>query len=371
MPASNDRIASGPVSTANVLILPAHPAEGALSMNRYRTELGRQIDAGIFGEMTLRFPFPTPTSTKRAGRLERAVQKYLLYPQKARSEARNADVVHVLDHSWAHLLQGVPSRILKIATVHDLAPLRTDDLTPGQRARFRKIIENLRRADLILAASAHTAGDVTDLLEIPADRIQVLPMGVDVSAFSVPATARLDAIPEGPRVVSVGSTLRRKNLSILPSIFGAVKQAIPEIVFVRAGEKVSPELRSALVETLDSERFVELGAISDAELAALYQSADALIFPSIYEGFGLPLLEAMAAGCAVISSNATSLREVGGDAALYFSPNDSEQAASHLAKVCGDRSARQRLIEAGTKRVLEFSWERHAIRLREIYTSAH
>ncbi|HEY5752531.1 MAG TPA: glycosyltransferase family 1 protein [Chthoniobacterales bacterium] len=370
MPASTDRSAGGPVSTADVLILPAHPAEGALSMNRYRTELSRQIDAGIFGEMTLRFPFPAPASTRRAGRLERAAQKYLLYPQKARSQVRDADVVHVLDHSWAHLLQGVPNRILKIATVHDLAPLRTDDLTPGQRVRFRKIIENLRGSDLILAASAHTASDVMDLLEIPADRIQVLPMGVDVSAFSVPATAHLDAIPEGPRVVSVGSTLLRKNLSILPSIFAAVKQAVPDIVFVRAGEKVSPELRSALVETLDFERFVELGAISDAELAALYQSADALIFPSVYEGFGFPLLEAMAAGCAAISSDATSLREVGGDAALYFSPNDAAQAAAHLVEVCRDQGTRQSLIDAGRKRVLEFSWERHATQLREIYTSA-
>lgn len=340
-----------------------------MSMNRYWAELRRQAATEVFGGINLHFPFPPPASTRRASRFVRAAQKYLLYPSKAQRLSRIQEVVHVLDHSWAHLLRGASRGVFKIATVHDLAPLKTNDLTPGQKVRFRKTVENLALADLILATSAHTTADVTELLRIPADRIRVLPMGVDVSAFSTPTTTGLPVIPKGPRVVSVGSTLLRKNLAILPEVFAVLRQTIPDIVFVRAGEKVSPELRNALTKTMGSERFVELGAVSESELVALYQSADALIFPSIYEGFGLPLLEAMAAGCAVVSSSATSLREVGGDAVLYFSPDDPAQAAWHLAAVCGDRDIRQSLIDAGKKRVSEFSWERHAGQLRQIYTS--
>src|SRR5262249_52737243 len=136
---------------------------------------------------------------------------------------------------------------------------------------------------------------------------------------------------------------------------------------LRVGPKLPEELAGRLREVLRPGHFVELGKLSDDELAGAYQAVDVYFFPSLWEGFGLPVLEAMAAGTPVVCSDASSLPEVGGDAALYFDPGAPEEAAYQLIRVLTDGALGESLRTDGVVRARQFTWERHAEALREIY----
>lgn len=338
----------------------------------------RELDAVRRSQLTPEFNFATPFSgeppaaTRRAGRVRRAWRKYVAYPRGARRAARSADIVHILDHSFAHLLRGMPASVFKIVTVHDLAPLHEpSDLTASQLQRFRRTIENLRRADLLLADSTHTADDVVQTLGRPRETIHVLPLGAEVARFGRPQpTPDWRAARPNRRVLcSVGSVVARKNLQLLPAIFAAL-QGIPPPLLVRVGEPLPGVLAGAIRAILGSDGLIERGSVDEAELAAVYQHSDALIFPSRLEGFGLPVLEAMAAGCPVVSSNASSLPEVGGDAALYFAPDDPSGAATHLTRLLADETLRGTMIAAGRRQAQHLSWDAHWQRLLGFYRAA-
>ncbi len=288
--------------------------------------------------------------------------------------------MHVLDHSFAHLLRGVANgagrRPFTVVTVHDLAPLREDggaDLSTHQRERFRRTVSNVRLADLVLADSRHTADDAVGLLGVVENRVRVLSQGVNVRHFaerSPPGFSLPDwfgRLPAGrPVILSVGVTASRKNLDLLPAVFRELGRPA---CLLRVGEMLPDTLRTELTAVLGTNGLVELGRASEDDLRAAYQRADALLFPSLLEGFGFPLLEAMAAGCPVVSSNASSLSEVGGEAALYFSPDDPGGAAGHLRRVFEDEAFRRELTARGQVRAEELSWEHHLRRLCDLYAN--
>ena len=248
--------------------------------------------------------------------------------------------------------------------MHDLAPLRIPgDLTVAQQERFRRSVGYLRQADLLLADSTHTARDAADLLGCAPDRIRTLPMGVNLAQLSTPQPAPLsdwDRHFAGRRIiVSVGSTPQRKNLEALPAFLGRLKQAGWPVSLVRVGDPLPGALAAELRGVLDEDGLIELGKVSPEGLAGAYQRAALLIFPSRLEGFGLPVLEAMAAGCPVVCSNASSLPEVGGEAALYFAPDDIAAAVSHAEQLLGQEEYRQNCIRAGLEWSGRFSWRAH------------
>jgi glycosyltransferase involved in cell wall biosynthesis len=138
-----------------------------------------------------------------------------------------------------------------------------------------------------------------------------------------------------------------------------VRQTVPDVRFVRVGSQLSSELREQFGKALEPRSLLELGHVSDQELSGLYHKAAALVFPSREEGFGLPLLEAMAAGCPVVSSNAASLPEAGGEAAAYFDPDVPEEAVRALLRVLNDTAFADELRRQGLERVSQFTWLRH------------
>lgn len=354
-----------------ILWLPSPPSEGCASMDRYWRELTRQLGNSPLAAFDIRSPFGEPPAhSKKAPRLARIWNKYFRLPWKIRRQG-DADVVHILDHSCAHFLTRLPASVRKIVTVHDLAPLEDPDrLTPAQVRRFRATVSNLKGADLLLCDSQYTARATGEFLKRDRD-IQVLPLGVNAAQFAMRRTLNPGhSLPACPRILSVGSNLRRKNLGILPDVMRDVKSVIGTVALIRVGERLDADTLASLQRSLGPENVVELGGCSDDDLVALYQNVDLLLFPSTIEGFGLPLLEAMAAGCPVVSSDASSLPEVGGEDALYFRPSRAAEGAAQIIRLLKDPQLRTSLIDRGKQRAALFSWARHAELLAAVYAQA-
>lgn len=337
-------------------------------MNRYWEALDRQ--ASLHRSVGFEFRCPlqfTGITGDRAGRWNLALQKKLVYPSKIRAQVRSG-IVHILDHSYAFLLEYIPSGVRTIVTVHDLLPLREPDgLGTNAVRRFRRRVEWVKKADLILADSQATADDLVELIGADRMKIRVLPLGAEprsseLSEFIIPEKVT------GPFIFSIGGYMKRKNLEILPAVIEKVRAVRPEIQLVRAGALLPDTLRKEFQERCGNGSLVELGKVTEAALDRLYGLAAATIIPSRYEGFGLPVLEAMARECPVVAARTTSLPEVGGDAASYFEVDSPDEAASRILDILlADPASLAEMKAHSLVRAGQFTWESHFCKLLEIY----
>jgi glycosyltransferase involved in cell wall biosynthesis len=257
-----------------------------------------------------------------------------------------------------------------VVTVHDLSFVRYPEaFRPFNRLYLRVMTRrSVFRASRVIADSFSTRDDMVRLWGVPAGRISVVPMGVEGEFRPVPAAAvetfrRQQGLPQR-FVLYLGTLEPRKNVSAAVEAFARWVQASRdrEIWLVVAGAKGwHYESIFARVQALGlSDRVLFPGYVPTAELPEWYRAAEIFIYPSLYEGFGLPPLEAMACGTPVITSNTSSLPEVVGDAALLVDPYDVDAIADALARLLEDAELRQRLREAGLARARLFSWERTA-----------
>ena len=248
-------------------------------------------------------------------------------------------------------------------TIHDIAPLALPEILSNalKRDYARLLIQrSVAHASAILCASAFTAAELRRHLQTPAEKLTVAHLGLD---STWPSAAQPHREPDSvPYLLFVGNVKPNKNLILLLKAFEKVQTRLPHRLILAGrmrgfSSNDEPALRFAA--TLgDRVRFTD--EISDTELIALYTGATALVFPSLYEGFGLPLLEAMRLGCPCISSNAASLPEIGGDAALYFDPKSVDSLVECLLQVT-DQPLMQTLRIAGQARATHFSFEQCAI----------
>ncbi len=259
-----------------------------------------------------------------------------------------------------------------IITVHDLVRLcfPFTDETLGEKVGLKLDILGLKRAEHIIAVSSCTKEDLMRYLGIPESRISVIYNGVDRSIFK-PVDRK---IFDFPYLLYVGTERPRKNLATLLFAFALLKRdgMLKNYKLVKVGDAGrSDKFRQATLEEIrrlelwDDVIFVE--HVPDRELATYYSSALALVMPSFYEGFGLPLLEAMACGCPVICSNTSSLPEVAGEAALLFPPHDAKELASKIKLLLTEPSIRNKLIQKGFERIEHFSWEKAARQTSLLY----
>jgi glycosyltransferase involved in cell wall biosynthesis len=245
-----------------------------------------------------------------------------------------------------------------VATVHDLAFRHFPDAYPaaGRRYHERSARVVAGEAVRLLVPSAATARDLVELYGVEPERVAVIPLGVEPPAEPDRAGARRllrDLGVRGPFLLAVGTLEPRKNLPRLLAAFGEVTDELPDHHLVVVGPVGwGPALRP----TWESVRVKLAGPVGDATLHALYQAADGLAYPSLYEGFGLPVLEAMAHGVPVLTSDRSSLPEVAGDAALLVDPVDRGAIAKGLVRLVGDGALRRRLAAAGRRRAAGFSW---------------
>lgn len=268
----------------------------------------------------------------------------------------SADVFHALNQR----VDGPARRT--VTTFHDLFVITSEYSTPEFRARFAEQARDaVRRSDLIIAVSRFTAGQVEDLLGVPASRIRVIPHGV-----RVPPEGNLN--PErNNMVLFVGAIQRRKNVQTLVRAFERMPASWRLALAGAAdGFGAAKELRA--VESSPRKHDIEvLGYLTRTELDALYRRARIFAFPSLDEGFGMPVLEAMANSVPVITSNRSALPEVAGDAALFVNPDDPEEIAAALTRLASDEALRDDLARRGRERALQFSWESAVGKTWEVY----
>jgi glycosyltransferase involved in cell wall biosynthesis len=289
----------------------------------------------------------------------------LYYPFLLGRQARRAgaDLVHHPRHLVPPEL-GLPGP--SIVTVHDVLPLsRPEYFSRLILHRYTALARGaVRRARLVLTGSRNSAGEIADRLGVPPDRIRVTPYGVG-ERFRPLAVE-----PAQPYVLCVGTLEPRKNLAGAVAAFDAVSAEFPEHRLVVVGGRGWK--RGGLERTLGSSaaRIDRRGQVSDDDLVRLYSGADCFLFPTLGEGFGFPVLEAMACGTPVVTSDRDGLPELAGGAALLADPIDRDALAAALSGVLSSAERRAELRERGLARAKRFSWAECARLTVEAYSDA-
>jgi len=255
----------------------------------------------------------------------------------------------------------------KVVTVHDLISfLRARSITD---LFIRKSMNIVKNADTIICVSESTKGDLLRFMDVDPRKVRVIYYGVDHELFKprdkLEARRRLGLPLDRPIILNVGSEEPRKNIPILLRSFKELLNSVPNALLVRVGERTVQ--MEKFIRGLDLSNRVLYRRASPDEVALYYNAADLLCFPSYYEGFGNPPLEAMASGLPVIAGNRTSIPEVVGDAGILLDPFDVNGFAYWMYEVLRDEDLRNRLSEAGYKRSLKFSWEKCARETLEVY----
>jgi glycosyltransferase involved in cell wall biosynthesis len=275
-------------------------------------------------------------------------------------------------HSLAQRLPGIPFR-REIVTVHDVFPLSSREYSTEvfQRKFGRLLVKAARRAHRIITPSRYTGDQVVRHTGVSPARIRVIPEGVEMPARALTPQERRrehEALvgAEKVLVLMIGVIQTRKNtlnalraLAYLPEKYRLVLAGGDG----HGAGAVHDFIRHQHLEP----RLVRLGHVPAERISALYQAADVLLFPSLEEGFGLPVLEAMAHGLPVVASNVSAIPEVGGDAAVYTDPRDPRDIAEKVRRAVENTALRTVLIEKGLARAREFTWRRTAEMTMAVY----
>ncbi len=256
-----------------------------------------------------------------------------------------------------------------VVTIHDLSVLHNPEwFSLKFRSYYKWVIPRIIKKSLkVLTVSSFSKHKIVELLNVPEDRVVVIP-GAAAENFSRLAS---ESFPNehGRYVLAVSSIDPRKNFARLIEAFLRAKLQDVKLIVAGGQSRVFSDL--GLQGVLDdADNIVLMGYLQDAELASLYQHALCLVYPSLYEGFGLPALEAMTCGCPVVVSRIASLPEVCGDAAYYVEPYDIDSIAEGIRKVATDEQLRKTLMKKGAERVAMFNWKASAKQLLEVIEEA-
>lgn len=311
--------------------------------------------------------------------LQKYYNRYWLYPRSLSHQ--QVDIFHIIDHSDAHLVYWLKKLgQSQVVTCHDLINLVRPETFRGKAffplismATWKWAISGMEQADGIIAVSQHTARDITQYLNPKSSEINVIPNAVE-SKFHCLDSEEMSAFRQQYNLdsdcfylLNVGSNNSRKNVFTILKVLLKLKEQGLKVHFWKAGTGFDSEQKT-FIQTHNLEKYITYwGEPDDTVLIRLYNAANVLVAPSLYEGFGMTILEAMACGTSVVTSNVSSLPEVAGDAAILSEPTDVMAIAAALSRLQNDSAFRQSLIEQGLERVKQFSWESTAEKVALVY----
>ena len=330
----------------------------------------------------LRPPFSKRAMRWSEGRaaytMDRACNRFVDYPRHLRRAAGAHDVYHVVDHSYAHLVWHLPAN-RTVVTCHDLDAFRSI-LEPAEERRWvpfrvatRHILGGLRRAAAVVCDTEAVAMELIKRSVVRPEQVSVVHLGVDELFAPAPDPAAdadvADLMPfsrDLPVVLHVGATVARKRIDVLLRLFAGLRfDPAPRLVHV--GEALTPEQAELARQLGITDRMTVLTSLDDRRLAAVYRRAALLALPSDREGFGFPVIEALRTGTAVVASDLTVLREVGGAAARYCPAGDVDAWTRTVTDVIGrpiDAAARALRAEWAAS----FTWRRYVDQMIRIYS---
>jgi len=282
------------------------------------------------------------------------------------------DGIQVAHFTWWNMPPICTGRT--VLTIHDLSFERGPEWYVPEQARIHQCYRRwVQRADHLIAVSEFTKRELMELYQTPGDKISVTPEAAGDQFHPTPAPGENPNRPLGlPRgyILAVGTLQPRKNYTRLIDAYRIVVDRMPsapQLVIAGAEGWLCDHVLEKAYHLQLAGNLILLGYVSDDFLPALYRGAGIFVFPSLYEGFGLPVLEAMQTGVPVICSNTSSLPEVAGDAALLVDPTETEQIALAIHKVLTDESMREDLSARGLAQAARFSWEKTACLTLQVY----
>lgn len=330
--------------------------------------------------------FPqNPAEGNRTNSLVKGIQKYhqryWQYPKQLKT--CGADIFHVIDHSDGYLVNWLKqSSAPVVVTCHDLINLIHPELF-RDRARFpwlslatwKYSLQSMCNAHRIISVSNHTAKDMVNYLQVNPTQIHTVPNGVDAIFQAQNAQAEQDfrklsnISKKTCCLLNVGSNNPRKNIITILKVVHQLKEQNFPVHFWKAGDDFTDDQKQFIAEHQLDTCISYLGKPDKETLIQIYNSADVLVAPSTYEGFGITVIEAMACGLPVIASNVTSLPEVVEDAAILVDPLDVQGIIESVKQIFTDSAIKNQLIEKGLKRAKHFNWHSSAEQIAQVYES--
>ena len=355
----------------NVLLVGNYAPDRQESMQRYALLLERELTARGHQVTLTRPPARLVGAHTPAGMRKWLgyVDKFLLFPRTLRGLARQHDLTHLCDHSnsmYTRALKGLPH----LVTCHDVLAIKSalgevpqnNAISATGRRLQAWILSGLKAAQYIVCVSAVSREDMLRLTGRPAETSETIPNSLNYAYSPMgreEALARLDAVGFDARRpyflhVGGGNDFWYKNRPGLLRIYKRLRELLPDMGprLLLVGGALEPETLDYLGSVGLRDEVTRLGGIANEDLRAAYSLAEGLIFPSFQEGFGWPVLEAQACGCAVFTSNRAPMTELGADAAVYLDPEDPDGAAAVIA---GALAGRPGMIERGLVNVRRFS----------------
>lgn len=307
---------------------------------------------------------------------DRLLNRFLLFPRHARRAVPRFDLFHVVDHSYAQLVHALPAGRAGVYC-HDLDAFgclldpAADPRPRWFRALARRILTGLQTAAVVFHSTAAVGEQLNRSGLVPPDRLVLAPYGVAPEFAPGPPRppAQLPWLTElggRPCVLHVGSCVPRKRIDVLLDVVAAVREMVPGLHLVKVGGEWSADHRERIARLGLAAAITHVGGLARAELAEVYRRAAVVLVPSEAEGFGLPVIEALACGAAVVASDLPALREAGGPAAAYIPVGDIGAWAEAVAKILTDPAAappRAQRLAWGAR----FSWVAHAETIARAY----
>ncbi len=312
-------------------------------------------------------------------RIWKYYERFWHFPHTVKQHA--ADIFHIIDPAEAHMVYGL-RKLSKptVVTCHDLVNFFYADNLQGSvqlpivsKKMWLHAINGMAYANHIVAISTATAKDTTEILKIDRSRIAVIPNAVEATFQPLPkheseTLRRQQGItPETCCLLNVGSNHPRKNLSTMLEALHALQQQGIPVMLWKTGADFTDQQKAFIQAQGLATSIQYLGKPDKATLVRIYNAADLLLAPSLHEGFGLTILEAMACGTPVITSNVSAMPEVAGDAGILVDPLDAHAIADAVDRLHKDPVYYQQLVKRGLERVKAFTWEQTAAKVAEVY----